>query len=84
MVSISVARHGSESTPSLIRRFSKRVQGSGIVRKAKSVRYRVRDLSKAKIRTGALRRIARDEKRTQMERLGLIEPRDARGRRPHK
>lgn len=82
-IRISVVRTGSESTPSLIRRFSKRVQGSGIIRKVKGSQYFERALSKKKQHNAALRRIARDEKRATMERQGLIEPRDPRtGRAP--
>lgn len=77
-INVAVARNGSESTPSLIRRFSKRVQGSGIVRRVKGSRYFARTLSKKKQRVGALRKLARDEKRQDMERQGLIQPRDPR------
>lgn len=79
MIGVSVKKNGNETTPSLLRRFSKRVQGSGIVRKAKSIRYHLRTVSKNKRRTGALRRIARQEDRAKKERLGLIQPR-TRGR----
>lgn len=78
-VNVSVARSGTESTPSLIRRFSKRVQGSGIVRRVKSARYFSRALSKKKQRIAALRRLKRTEKREEMERQGLLQPRPARG-----
>ena len=61
---------------SLIRRFSKRVQGAGIVRKVKSLRYRTRNQSKNRRRTSALRRVAKQEKNATLERLGLITPRD--------
>ncbi len=72
--------HGpaARSTPSLIRRFSKRVQGAGIVRRIKGNRYYARTLSKKKQRVAALRKLARDEKRQEMERQGLIQPRDPR------
>ncbi len=78
-VTASVKKGGSESTPSLIRRFSKRVQGSGVVRRAKSIRYHARPLSKTKKRNSALRRIERVTEREEKERLGLIAPRAPRG-----
>lgn len=74
-VTASVQKSGSESTPSLIRRFSKRVQGSGVVRRAKSIRYHARVASKTKKRASALRRIERVKEREEKERLGLIVPR---------
>lgn len=67
---------------SLIRRFSKRVQGAGIVRKVKSVRYHGRSQSKNRRRTSALRRIAKREKNADLERLGLIKHEPIRGRGP--
>lgn len=66
---------------SLVRRFSKRVLGAGIVRRVKGNRYKLRDQSKTKRRTSALRRVAKRTKTEEMERLGLIEPKDARGHR---
>jgi len=82
MIGVSVKRQGSENAPTLIRRFSRRVQGSGIVRKAKSIRFHARTVSKNKRRESAVRRIARQEKRQEMELLGLVQPRTrTRGRR---
>lgn len=63
----------------LIRRFSKRVQGAGIVRRVKSDRYHARSQSKNRRRTSALRRVEKREKNAELERLGLIEPRLPRG-----
>jgi len=81
MITVTVKKHGSESTPSLIRRFSKRVQGSGVVRRAKGIRFHSRAISKNKRRESALRRLARQEKRQEMELLGLVQPRTRGGRR---
>lgn len=78
VISVAVVKNDTESTPTLIRRFSKRVQGSGLIRKAKSLRYHTRTQSKTKKRSAALRRIAREEKRATMERAGLIQPREVR------
>ena len=72
-VNVSVVKHGSENSMSLIRRFSKRMQGAGIVRKVKSNRYHLRSQSKNRKRTSALRRVAKREKVQEMERMGLIE-----------
>ncbi len=80
-ITASVKKTGSESTPSLIRRFSKRVQGSGVVRRAKSIRYHARTASKTKKKNSALRRIERVKDREEKERLGLIVPRTRGGRR---
>lgn len=78
-VNVSVAKNPNESTPSLMRRFSKKVQSSGIVRKAKSSRYHTRVVSKNKRKDGALRRIVKQEDRAEKEKMGLIQPRTFRG-----
>ena len=58
----------------LIRRFSKRVQGAGIIRKVKGSRYHLRGQSKTKRRASALRRIEKRTKLLEMERMGLVKP----------
>jgi len=80
-INVSVNKTSNESVPSMIRRFSKRMQGSGILRKAKSVRFHQRAISKNKRRDSALRRIEKGEKREEMARMGLIQPRTRGGRR---
>ncbi len=72
-INVSVAKQGSESSMSLVRRFSKRMQGAGIVRKVKSNRYHARAQSKTRRRVSALRRVAKHEKMADMERMGLVE-----------
>lgn len=57
---------------SLIRRFTKRVQGAGIIRRVKSARYHDRMKSKSKRRVSALRRIEKKDKVAEMERMGLV------------
>jgi ribosomal protein S21 len=78
-VNVSVMKHGTESSMSLIRRFSKRIQGSGIVRKVKGGRYHLRTQSKSKRRTSALRRVTKREKNAELERMGLAEVKPLRG-----
>ena len=67
---------------SLIRRFTKRVQGAGIVRRVKGDRYHERPASRNRRRTSALRRVEKREKNAELERLGLIEPKAPRGSGP--
>jgi len=78
-INVSVEKHGTESSMSLVRRFSKRVLGAGIVRKVKGTRYKLREVSRGKRRASALRRVEKREKTEEKERLGLIEPRMPRG-----
>lgn len=72
MIKIEVQKSGSESNSSLIRRFSKRVQGAGILRKARSLRYSVRQESDLKKRQGALKKIGRREEYNRLRKLGKI------------
>ncbi len=72
MINVTVVKHGTENSMSLIRRFQKRVQGAGIIRKVKGSRYHERIKSKTKRRVSALRRIDKRDKTQEMERLGLI------------
>jgi ribosomal protein S21 len=74
MINVTVTKTGSENSMSLVRRFSKRVLGAGIIRRVKNNRYRVREMSKGKRRASALRRVEKRAKNAQLERLGLIDP----------
>lgn len=63
---IEVRKNPNENNMSVLRRFSRRIQESGIIRRVKGSRYNERKESKLKIKKGALRRIGR---RTEIERL---------------
>ena len=63
---IEIRRSGTENNASVLRRFSRRVQESGIIHKVKNSRYNERKESKLKIKKSALKRI---EKRLEIERL---------------
>ncbi|MEK7530469.1 MAG: hypothetical protein AAB573_01260 [Patescibacteria group bacterium] len=72
MINVTVAKHGTENSMALIRRFTKRVQGAGIIRRVKGARYIERQKSKMKRKKSAMRRITRKEEYQEKERLGLI------------
>ncbi len=72
MINVSVAKTGTENSMSLIRRFTKRVQGAGIIRRVKGARYHDRLKSQSKRRKSAIRRITKKETLAEQERLGLI------------
>ena len=55
------------------------MQGAGIVRKVKGIRYHARNQSKNRKRVSALRRVEKKEKTAELDRLGLIEARPVRG-----
>lgn len=72
MINVSVQKHGTENATALIRRFTKRVQGAGIIRRVKGARYTDRPQSKLRRKKLAVRKIARREEYSEKERMGLI------------
>ena len=51
---IEVRKKDRETSESLIRRFSRRVQQSGVLVRARRVRFRAEDKSKRQVREGAM------------------------------
>lgn len=74
-----VSRNEGESAINLIRRFSKRVQGAGVIPRVRSNRYHSRSKSKAVQRKGALKRIARRDEIQELIKLGKMEAKPVRG-----
>jgi ribosomal protein S21 len=67
-----VTKNEGESAINLIRRFSKRVQGAGVIPRVRSNRYHSRPKSKAVQRKGALKRISRREEIAELIKLGKM------------
>lgn len=65
-VIIEVNKNPNENNASIVRRFSRRIQESGIIRKVKGSRYNKRKESKLIVKKSALKRI---EKRAEIEKL---------------
>ena len=81
---IEVRRRENESSESLLRRFSKRVQQSGVLLRAKKRRFYEKGKNKRAAREDALRRLSIREQREMLRKLGKLEEFDLkkRGRRP--
>jgi ribosomal protein S21 len=47
MINIEVERGANENSVSLLRRFTKRVQGAGVLPRVRSIRYASRNISEA-------------------------------------
>ena len=77
---IEVKRKDGESFDSLLKRFSRKVQQSGIVIRARKIRYYSRPKSKALKRRSALRREELRGQREEMKRFCLITTRRTTGR----
>lgn len=82
MINVEVAKGANENTASLIRRFTKRVQGSGILPRVRSIRYWSRTKSEYAKKRRALRKLERRATFEELFKLGKIEekPRYRRGR----
>ena len=78
---IEVKKNTNESNMNLVRRFSRRVQESGIIQKVKSKRYNERPLSKLKTKHATLKRITRRKNHEKLLKLGKAQVVVKRGRR---
>lgn len=76
-----VQKNDGESTISLIRRFSKRVQGAGVITRIRGNRYYERSKSKLVTRKKALKTIKRREEIAELIKLGKMVEAPKRGRR---
>jgi ribosomal protein S21 len=77
---IEVVRNGTENPLGLLRRFTKRVQGSGVLPRVRGIRYHERTLSAYKRKMKTLEGIKRREDRNEQIKLGKINPDLPRGR----
>ncbi|MBX4209485.1 30S ribosomal protein S21 [Candidatus Parcubacteria bacterium] len=71
---VEVTRNGTENPLGLLRRFTKRVQGSGILPRVRGIRYHERTLSHYKRKMKTLESIKRREKVAEDIKLGKINP----------
>ena len=69
---IEVKKNPNENNSSVLRRFSRKIIESGIVRKVKGSRYNVRKESKLKIKKSALKRMDRRREIEKLRKLGKI------------
>ncbi len=78
---VEVNKNPNESNVNLIRRFSRKMQETGVIQKVKSKRYNKRAESKVKIKAAALKRIENRKKREKLFKLGKEIKRDRRSHR---
>ncbi len=69
---IEVSKNPNENNASILRRFSRRVQESGIIHKVKGSRYNERTESKLKTKKSALKRIQKRKEIEVLKKLGKI------------
>lgn len=72
---IEVKRNTNENNMNLVRRFTRKVQESGIIQKVKSKRYNERPESKVKVKIATLKRINRRKVQAKLQKMGkAVEP----------
>jgi len=81
MINVEVQRGNSENGLSLLRRFTKRVQGAGILPRVRSIRYAERVMSSSVKKKKTLKKIKRKGEIETLLRLGKIIPDAKRKRR---
>ena len=72
---VEVEKNNNESTANLMRRFTKRVQGSGIIPRMRKNRFHKRSLSPLVARAAKLKKLAGKEKYDTLLKEGKIQER---------
>jgi ribosomal protein S21 len=78
MINAEVQKSGTESVLSTIRKFSRKVQGTGLIKNARKIRYYSRDMSPAVKKKRALKLIKRRADFRQLVKEGKAEERSPR------
>ena len=69
---VEVRKRDGETTGAMLRRFTRRVQQSGILIRARRERFYVPASTKRVVREGALRRLKLTKERTRLDKLGKL------------
>ena len=80
IANVEVRKTGTESNLSLLRRFSKSVQGAGIINRRRAIRYRQRPASTFKRKQSALKLLQRKKEWERLMKLGKLPERTRRRR----
>ena len=78
MINAEVTKSGSESTLSTIRKFSRKVQGTGLVKNSRKIRYFSLDISKTVKKKKALKLLKRRSEFRKLVKEGKAEERSQR------
>ncbi|MBI4120822.1 MAG: hypothetical protein HY457_01005 [Parcubacteria group bacterium] len=71
-VNAEVTKNQNETNISLVRRFSKRLRGTGVLNAAKKIRFHTREDSQFKKKRWALKRIDKQKKYEKLKKLGKV------------
>ncbi len=70
---VEVKKRDNESTDNLLRRFSRKVQHSGVLLQARKIRFHIRKKGRRKMREDAIRRAGLKAERDRLIKLGEID-----------
>lgn len=73
ITNVEVERTNNENNTNVLRRFTKRVQGSGILPRVRSIRYKLRDQSRYIRKKKALKKIGRRKEVDELIKLGKMQ-----------
>ena len=72
MTNVDLKKNPNENPANLLRRFTRKIQESGIIPKIKGNRYSERDLSKLSLKKMALKRLVRRKEVERLKKLGKM------------
>lgn len=78
MINVEVERGNNENSVSVIKRFTRRVQGSGVLMRVRKNRYSERNRSEFVKKKQALKRLDKQEKVAELIKLGKLPERNQR------
>jgi len=79
MINVEIIKNSGENALSVIRRFTRKVQGSGIIPRVRSLRSSTRVQSEYKVKQRALKLMKRREDMNELIKLGKAPARSERG-----
>ncbi len=72
-MAIEIKKKDGETTRSLLRRFTRKIQQSGVLIRARKARFREKEKSKRERRVSAVRRIGIVKGKEKLRKMGLLE-----------
>jgi hypothetical protein len=72
MINVEVTKNANENNLGIIKRFTKKVQGSGVLPKVRSKRYSLRDLSFYKVKKNTLKNLKRKAEIMELIKMGKM------------
>jgi hypothetical protein len=81
MINVEVTRNANENALGVLRRFSRKVQSSGVIPRKRSLRYSSRTQSPYKVKMKTLKTLKRRAEMAELVKLGKAPVEERRGRR---